>query len=217
MFYLYRKLEPGEFILAGGDCAQGGADSNVCQFLSKTKLDIPLVYDRLGVAAQMTPDIFSALEQIHDITGVKPVVGLERNMGGASEMERFKVLNRNNKYDLFVMPITGDASEEEKEGTKLGYVTSEQTRPTLVGDLKNIIDVNGVHIYHKRTVDELFWFIINNQGKPEAMRGKFDNHVMSLGVVWQMFQTCVQPLSSQQYNRVIASFPKDERFKGGVY
>lgn len=188
MFRQYRKIERGEFILAGGDCSQGGDDSNCTQFLSKTKQDVPLVYHKQGVAATQTAEIFPILEKIHDVTGVNPVIGLERNNGGASEMERLRVLNRFQKFDLFVMPDIGKT--EEQDTKLLGWNTSSLTRPILVGDTKNIIDVNGIAVYDKETIQQLFWFIINRQGKPEAMKGKHDDCVIALGVAIQMYQIC---------------------------
>jgi len=197
MFRQYRPLERGEYILAGGDCSQGGEDSNCTQFLSKTKHDVPLVYHKQGVAAIQTADIHPVLERIFDITGVKPVVGLERNNGGASEMERLRVLNRYQKYDLFIMPDIGKT--EAGETNALGWNTSSLTRPILVGDEKNILDVNGIGIYDKETIQQLFWFIVNQQGKPEAMKGKHDDCVIALGVAIQMLQHCIQPIQEEYY------------------
>jgi len=192
MFKQYRKIEHGEFFLIAGDCSQGGPDYNAGQFISKTKADIPLVYHAQGVAAQMTPEIHRVAEAIHDVTGIPPVIGFERQMGGASEMERLRVLNRLNKYSLFIMPVIGQT--EEKESNKLGWDTNVLTRPILTGDMKNIVDVNGIIIYDEETIQELFWFIVNKQGKPEAMKGKNDDLVISLGVGIQMYQLCPEPL-----------------------
>jgi hypothetical protein len=216
MFRQYRKIERGEFFLIGGDCSQGGEDSNVSQFLSKTKLDIPLVYDAQGVAASMTPQIHRVAEKLYDITGIPPVIGFERNMGGSSEMERLRVLNTKNKYSLFVMPVFGDT--EDKDTNKLGWDTNTLTRPILVGDEKNIIDVHGIGIYDKVTIQQLFWFIISRQGKPEAMKGKHDDHVISLGVAWQMSQNVLTPLSRQEEEAMYEEIPDDtQRYKGSYY
>jgi hypothetical protein len=191
MFRQYRKIEHGEFILIGGDCSQGGEDANAAQCLSKTKLDVPLVYHAQGVAATMTPELFTIAEKIYDITGLPPVIGLERNNGGGSEMERLRVLNERRKYSLFVMPVIGET--HDKDTKKLGWDTTESTRPILIGDLKNIVDVRGLGIYDEDTIQELFWFIINNKGKPEAMKGKHDDRVIALGLAWQMYQHCRVP------------------------
>lgn len=186
MFRQYRTIAKGEFIIAGGDCSQGGSDFNCTQFFSKTRLDVPLVYHQRGVAATQTTDILPVLNKIADITGVQPVVGLERNMGGASEMERLKVLNKDNKYRLFLMPIIGSDSKSGERSDKLGVDTSALSRPILVGGLKEIIDVNGLGIYDRQTIDELAIFIENSRGKPEAATGGHDDTVMSLAIAWYM-------------------------------
>ena len=57
MFYKYRELEKGEFIIAGADTAAGGLDYSACQFISKTKNDIPLVYHSKATSTVMTNDL----------------------------------------------------------------------------------------------------------------------------------------------------------------
>lgn len=193
MFRQFRPIEKGEFLLVAGDCSQGGKDYNACQFLSKTRLDVPLIYHAQGVAAQMTREIFPILEKIFDLTGVKPTVGFETANGGASEMDTLNVLNRLGKYELFKMPSIGRS--ESPESKILGYVTSGGTRPILVSDLKDAIKGRTITIYDKPTIKELLSFIINKQGKPEAEAGAHDDLVMSLAIAWQMYQLCVTPLS----------------------
>ena len=62
MFRLYREPERGEFFVVAVDCAQGGIDANFGQFLSKTHIDVPHVFEKHCVAAEMTPIIHEALE-----------------------------------------------------------------------------------------------------------------------------------------------------------
>jgi hypothetical protein len=219
MFKQYREIKKGEFILIGSDCSQGGEDLNCSQFLSKTKIDVPLVYAKQGVAAQMTSDIVPVAEKIFNITGIRPVIAFERQNGGASEMERVKVLNRNNKYEVFVMPKIGQDldNNEEKDTKTLGWNTSEITRPILVGDLKNIVDVHGLGIYDEETIQELFWFILSRTGKPEAMRGKHDDRVISLGIAWQLYLQCNPPPSENDILKAMNELPTESWKKGGDY
>ncbi len=127
-FRLYRKLELGEFILVGADCAQGGEDSNFACFMSKTKLDIPLVYQKQDVAEEMTVDLHPVLEWIYNITLIPPVVAFERNMGGASEMTRLQKLNRSGHYIIYLMKKFG-TTEGNSNTTKLGWETTDASRP----------------------------------------------------------------------------------------
>lgn len=181
----FRNFQWGEHIVVGGDCSQGGDDENWCQFISKTKIDVPMVYQKKGVAAEMTTDIYPILGNIYKQTGIPPTVAFERQNGGGSEMERLHVLNREMKYEIFLMPQIGH--EESKSSGKLGWDTNTATRPIILGDLKNCINGKGLLIYDKLTIRQLFDFIVNKNGKPEASSGKHDDAVMSLAIAWQLF------------------------------
>lgn len=191
-FRLFRKIEKDEFFVVGGDCSQGGGDSNFATFLSKTKIDIPITYKKRGVAAEMTSDLHPVLEWLFDITGVAPVVAFERNNGGASEMERLRVLNRLNKYRLYVMKDTG-TTEGETETNKLGYNTTTATRPVLLGEWRQAVNNKLVYIYDERIIDEHHSFIVNKNGKPEAAKNRHDDAVISPAITWQMYQTEEKP------------------------
>lgn len=184
----YREIERGEFFIVAGDCSQGGADYNACQFLSKTHIDFPLVYHTRGVAAQMTSDIFPVLEKIFDITGIQPVVAFEQNNGGISEMERLATLNRLGKYRVYVMKHIGKTDDSGNTG-KYGFNTNTATRPVILGDWKTAVDDKVPTIYDRATIKEHFSFIINEQGKPEAEKTAHDDLIFAGGIAWQLFQT----------------------------
>ncbi len=220
MFKQYRKIDKGEFLIVAGDCSQGGDDYNACHFLSYNKLDVPLVYHTQGVAAQMTADVQPVLERIYDITSVKPVVGFERNNGGGSEMERLRVMNRERKYDLFVMPQIG----KDQEGTdapqttkKLGYDTNVASRPTLVGDLKEAIDSRLFVIYDSATIGEMFTFIKNRNGKAEASTGAHDDLLLAFAVAIQIYKNVTPPgrrktMDNVNVQTIARQLPNDSLF-----
>ena len=188
MLRLYREIERNEFFVVAVDCAQGGKDSNFGQFLSKSKADVPLVFEARCVAADMTPIVHQTLEWIYDKTNVQPVVAFERNMGGASEMSRLQKLNRQGKYIIYQKRRVGDVQGESLTD-HLGFDTNVQTRPQILGDLKQAIDSQLIRIYDKTTVEELRKFIVNKQGKAEAAPNSHDDAVMSLAIAWQLYQT----------------------------
>lgn len=197
MFRQYRKIEKGEHFVIFGDCAQGGGDYNACQFLSKTKLDVPLVYHAHGVAAQMTTECQPVFEKIYDATGIKPTIAFERQMGGASEMDRLSAMNRLGKYKIFVMKYPGQ--QEATDSNKLGYDNTSATRATLCSDLQDIIDNRVISVYDEPTIEELRNFIkVYRAGKwqgeaegkgKRGTNGKVigtDDLVISLGGVVQL-------------------------------
>ena len=196
MFRLYRPIERGEFFVVAVDCAQGGIDANFGQFLSKTKTDVPLVFEKKCVAAEMTPIIHEALEWLYNLTGVEPVVAFERQMGGVSALSNLQTLNRNGHYRIFQRRKLGTIEGEQLTDT-IGWDTNAQTRPQMLGDLKQAIDNKLIQIYDKTTVDELGKFIINKRGRAEAAPNCHDDAVMSLAIAWQMYQVENAPSSER--------------------
>ena len=92
-FRQYRKIEYGEKFVVAADTSSGLGDYCAVQFLSKTKIDVPLVYHNKVIATEMTNSLYPVLEKIYDITGVKPIVAYERNAGGTFEMDRLASMN----------------------------------------------------------------------------------------------------------------------------
>ncbi len=196
MLKRFRQLERGEFVVVGADTAAGGKDYCAACFLSKNKLDVPIVYHSRSLATEMTPVIFNELELIHDITGIPPVVAYERNNGGVFEMERLASLNRLNKFKIFVMPTYGNL--QNAEGKKLGWDTNTATRPKMLADLNEAIDKKLVKLYDRRLVNEMFSFILvrtSTTWKAQAEKGANDDLVMALAIAWQI-QLIEQPPQS---------------------
>jgi len=214
MFRQYRKIEPNEFILAFGDCSTGLGDYSACQFISKTKLDMPLVYHSKKMSAEMTNDLFPVLEKLFDITGIKPIIAYERNNGGVFEMERLASLNRRGKYEIFKMPTYGRINNPQE--TRLGWDTNTATRPKMLSDWREAIDKKLVKIYDKPTIKEHFAFIINQTStsvKAEAEQGSHDDLVISSAGVWQLYQMCEMPRDIRTDD-----FPDDTvKFEEGWY
>lgn len=183
----YREIEWGEHIVVGGDCSAGLGDYSCCQWFSKSRLDVPLVYHSPKIASEMTIAILPVLERIFDKTGIKPTIAYERNNGGVFEMERLALLNRNSKYCIYEMPKVGNI--ENPEPTKLGYDTNTATRPAMLTALKEAVDKQLIRIYDEPTIRELFSFIIVNTSssqKAQAERNKHDDLIMALAISYQL-------------------------------
>lgn len=200
MFRRYRHWDKGEFVLIFGDTAWSGGDACAAQFLSYNQLDVPLVYHQNTIASEMTPVLHEEAETIFKVTGIPPVLCLERNNGGVAELERLKRLNRNQKYILYREKVRTGFKSNEVDGAKLGFTTSSATRPVLLGMLKDAIDNKLLIIYDRPTINEMFSFVekqTTSGWKPQAEVGAHDDLVMSLGGVWQMYQTERPPKSDR--------------------
>lgn len=214
MYSQFRKIEPREFILCAVDTSSGGLDYTAAQFISKTKVDVPLVYHSKITTSDFIPSLDRTLNKIFDITGIKPVVSIERQNGGSFLIDRLVGLNFAGKYEIFQMPTYGRV--EEGVPSKLGWDTNSATRPKMLADLKDATDKIALKLYHKQTIIEMYSFIVNQTNlswKAQAEQGAHDDLVMSLAIAWQMYQLCQQP---QDVNA--DDFPDDtDKFKEGWY
>lgn len=188
----YRQWERGEFVVAFADTAAGGGDYCAVQFLSKTKIDIPLIYHKKTIATEMTPELHDELERIYQQTGVAPVVAYERNNGGVFELERLSTLNRHQKYIMYQMKTGVGDRGAVKQGVKLGWDTNSATRPAMLAALKEAVDNRLIKLYDRPTINEMFSFVevqTTRSWRAQAEVGAHDDLIMSLAGVWQMYQT----------------------------
>lgn len=195
-FRQYRKLERGEFILVFVDTAGEGQDWNGGQFLSKGRLDIPLVLHYEGSIVDVTPILKTALEMIYDQTGVKPVVAYETNNGGGYELERLNRLNKLERYTIYYQ-YKPDETGTLMRGDKMGWNTNTATRAPMLVACQDMINNNLVRIYDQLTVDEMFSFVkhkTTSGWKAAAELGSHDDLIMPLAGVWQLYQTESKPM-----------------------
>lgn len=216
----YRKIESGEFLLVAVDTSSGGKDYGVAQVLSKTKIDVPLVWRSNTTTTAFIPELVRVLNKLYDITGVKPVVAIERNNGGAFLADRLAGLNLMGKFTMFLMPNYG--IEEAATSVRYGWDTNTATRPKMLQDLKEAIDRRLITIYDRATIGECLSFVVmktSSTWKATAEHGAHDDLVMALAIAWQMYQICEPEKSATvDSKKVMAELPQEDMFgKDGLY
>lgn len=209
-FKYMRPIQKGEFLLVFADLSMGGADNTAVQFLSHKWLDIPIVFHANVTGSYMTPLLHDELGRLARETGVKPIVAFERNNGGSFEMDRLARLNRFGEYDIYTMK-TVDPSGRVVDTGKLGWDTNLATRPKMLQELKDAIEGDLLHIYHRQTVNELFSFIIKPTGKAEAEENAHDDLVMALAGVFQLYQT--EKPKTDEGGAVVETIPRGQMYK----
>ena len=172
----FRDFIKGEAIVVGCDPGTGEKNYSCAQFLSRKKLDVPLIYHTEKLATEMTNALYPILEQIYDITGVEPLVAYERGNGGIFELTRLEGFNRRAKYKIFEMPGKDH----------IGWDTNTATRPKMLSEIKEAIDKRLIAVYDQVTIEEMLAFIISKTGKAKAEKGAVDDAVMALAIAWQL-------------------------------
>ena len=155
----FREILKDEQIVAGYDMAAGVNDYCAVQFISKTKMDVPLVIHSNKTASDVTNDVVRILEKIYNITQIKPCIAPETNAGGSYEIDRMLAMNRLNWFDVWQQP-TGIGMITESEPKKYGWTTTSSNRGKMLSDLKQAIDNRVLKIYDKKTINEMYSFVV---------------------------------------------------------
>lgn len=210
-FKKFRDYQRGEFIICFVDMAAGGHDNCAGQFLSHKWLDVPEVYHANVTGSFVTPLIHEELIKIAQTTGVAPIVAFERNNGGSFEMDRLARLNRYGDYRIYSMKNIDPTGRVVDTG-KLGWDTNLATRPKMLQELKDAVEGQLLHLYHRQTVNELFSFVIKPNGRAEAEEGAHDDLVMSLAGAWQLYQT-EKPINEDNQSGVVETIQARQMYK----
>jgi len=189
MLRIYRDIQPGELLVFGGDCSAGCGDYSAGHVVSKTRMDVPIVYHSPVISTEMTNTVVPLFETLFDITNNKPLVCYERNNGGFFEMDRMAALNRLGKFDIYQQEAIGQS--DKPTPNKFGIDMTGYMRSPLLSNLKGYIDNNLLKIYDKLTIIEMMSFVKvqhSNFQKAEAEKGAHDDLVMSLAIAVYMLQ-----------------------------
>jgi hypothetical protein len=195
-FRRYRKIHPKEFFVVFMDTAQGGTDKNYIQCISKTRMDVPIVFSMRGAATEATPFCRQLLQWIHEKTDVKPVIGVERQNGGTSVMIDLINTNQGDHYTPYFAK-----KEDGSDSDKPGWDTNSATRPKMLGEWLTAFDGKLIALYDAETIAQHQTFIVNKRGRPEAAPNTHDDAVMSLAGAYQLYQTEQPPeIEQETYN-----------------
>lgn len=124
-------------------------------------------------------DPFKTAEELYKV-GVRyntARVGVERNGSGLATLAKLEEIYPRKR--IFKMEGQDD----------YGWITNNQTRDLMITDLGEAIRLHVIKIFSKRTLDECFSFVRNEQGKYEARQGAHDDLVMALAGAYQVYKS----------------------------
>ncbi len=204
MFKLFRIPDSGESVVVGADPADGGSDYCAAVAKSKKQGDSFMNFHARMEASQFGYELNKMGLFIRKATGKFPLIGVERNTGGAT----IAILRTLNYPQLYRMK-SFDAVEKT-ESNRIGWVTNSQTRPKMLDDLALSLKQRVNKIYDINEVKELMAFIKHPRtGKPQAGPGSYDDFVIAEAIAWQMYQVA-QVRDPQSLAEKAKQFPKDD-------
>lgn len=103
--------------------------------------------------------------------------------------------NSGHAVSVVVPEIYSDGRIYKQESGDMGWRTTEKSRKVLIDGLADMIAEHDIEIQSEWTINEMFSFVLNKNGKYEAQKGTHDDCVISTGGVVQMYKS--KPLKQE--------------------
>lgn len=147
---------------------------------------------------KLAPDIYADMLYQTGKSYGNALLVVENNNIGYNVLE--KLIERKYPNLYYSVKSTHEYVEqlqaEYMNNTIAGFSTTPKTRPLIVAKLEEFIRNKIIKIYSSRTAEEISTFIWNN-GRPEAMKGRNDDLIMSLAIACWVRDTALTSMKSE--------------------
>lgn len=185
--YLKIFKEPDEFhtyaigVDVATGAAAGGGDDRERDFSCAQVFD-KNTYEQVAVwYGQVDPD---RLGRQLDLLGRyynDALIGVERNAVGITPLVVLRDLGYPNLYYREQMGMMAD-----KVTSELGWVTTQQSKESLIADATLLLRDRRIGIYDEQTLTEMLSFVRDSDGHAHAAKSAHDDRVMSLLIAFRM-------------------------------
>jgi hypothetical protein len=184
----YRKHQEGESYVIGADVAMGvrGGDYSVCQVLDSKKRQVATW------RGHAHPDYFAevlyALGEYYN----EAFICVENNSHGILTCTR---LGKDMAYPNFYTETQIDKLTD-RETTKLGFTTTQKTKPLIIDQLRAAMREDELELNCKVSIREMLSYIVTESGAMQAEAGCFDDCVMALALANHVHTGAWTPVES---------------------
>ena len=135
---------------------------------------------------------------------------VESNNMGIATLQKLESMGHSNLYKQ-----TKIANVSNDDGERLGFRTTQATKPVIIGNLKKLIEDEGVRIPSNVMIQELKDYVSTATGKTEAAPGTHDDTVMALAMGCEVLRTHVDRLMTNRISwrdRLSSHTPDDTKW-----
>lgn len=194
---IYRELDPKENYTIGADVGMGirGGDPSCAQVLDSQKR---LVATWRGI---VYPDYFGKILATLGYHYHTALIAPERNNHGLVTC----ITLRDLLYPSLYTDVTEGTLDNGKDTIRLGFYTSEATKPLIIDALRTDFKSGDLEINDPTTLDEMLTFVVTESGKLEAEGGSHDDTVIALAIATYVHEGRWTPVSftDEHYTKAI--------------
>jgi hypothetical protein len=194
---VYRELDNKESYTIGADVGMGvrGGDPSCAQVLDS---QMNLVATWRGT---VYPDYFGRVLATLGYHYHTALIAPERNNHGLVTC----ITLRDLLYPALYTDVTEGTLDNGKDTIRLGFFTSEATKPLIIDKLRSSFKSGEVTINDPTTLDEMLTFVVTESGKLEAEGGAHDDTVIALAIAVYIHEGRWTPVSfsDEHYTKAI--------------
>lgn len=164
----------------GADCALGvGQDSSACAVMN-TKNEVVALFRNNRIDPTQYGDLLFYLGRYYN----NALLAVESNSLGIATLNRLKQMNYVNLYHQ-----TKVANVSNEEGSRLGWRTTQATKPMIIGHLKNAIENDDINLASARIIQECMDYVSDANGRTNAISGSHDDTVIATAIALEVLRT----------------------------
>lgn len=176
--YQYPKFDHN-FVI-GADCALGvGQDSSACTVMNADN-EVVAVFRNNRIDPTQYGDLLFYLGRYYN----NALLAVESNSLGIATLNRLKQMNYVNLYHQ-----TKVANVSNEEGSRLGWRTTQATKPMIIGHLKNAIENDDINLASPRIIQECMDYVADANGRTNALSGSHDDTVIATAIALEVLRT----------------------------
>ena len=177
---IYKYPSFDNHFIIGADCALGvGRDASAAVVLDINR-EVVAVYRNNMIDPTMYGDLLFYLGRYYN----NALVAVESNSLGIATLNRLKQMDYVNLYHQ-----TKTASISNEEGPRLGWRTTQATKPMIIGQLKNAIENDDIALNSPRIIKECMTYVADDSGKTNAITGHHDDTVIGTAIALEVLRT----------------------------
>ena len=196
--FQYPKFD--ENFVIGADCALGvGQDSSACVVMN-TNNEVVALYRNNRIDPTKYGDLLFYLGRYYN----NALLAVESNSLGIATLNRLKQMRYVNLYHQ-----TKVANVSNEEGTRLGWRTTQATKPMIIGHLKNAIENDDINLSSPRIIQECMDYVADDNGRTNAISGAHDDTVIATAIALEVLRTHRDRLSQNRVGFQNQQFQED--------
>ena len=197
--FKYPKFE-SNFVI-GADCALGvGRDYSAAVVLNEDR-EVCAVYRNNKMDPTQYGDLLFYLGRFYN----NALTAVESNSLGIATLNRLKQMDYVNLYHQ-----TKVANISNEEGTRLGWRTTQATKPMIIGHLKNAIENDDIHLASPTIIQECLDYVADENGRTNAISGCNDDTVIATAIALEVLRTHGDRLSRTKVSFRNKHFEQDD-------